>query len=458
VAGHGKAADAGAGQALFHLVTLSPCHPVTSPLRWALALWLAVAVAVGVRTVVSPATHTVFPIFALSGEHWWADQSLYAEYRPLDHFRYPPLFAVAVTPFSLLGPRAGGVLWSRVSIAVLVAGLWRFGRDVLPRDWGPGRLALFLALAAAGALRGLWNAQSNALVVGLLLLGAAAVARRRWWAAAALLAAAVWVKLTPLAPALLLCALWPRRLSGRLAVALAVGGLLPFLTRPPEVVLGHYREWAPHLLGSGSERWPGFRDGWTVWLVLRHLAEGATGPLPVRAPIDSSLYRAVQLLSAGAALAWCLWQRRRGAGRRWLVQVTLGMGLAWLMLFGPAVEHATYVFLAPSLLGALLERDAWPRGRWLIVTASVLIMVLGWGALTQPLLAALPWLLASLPLGSGLFAVWLLGYARTSRPPADGALHERAGRCLTPLPNSCRRPHPPRSGCDGWDREGAVPS
>ena len=44
----------------------------------------------------------------------------FAEYKPLDHFRYPPLFAVAVTPFSLLGPRAGGVLWSWAGIAVLV--------------------------------------------------------------------------------------------------------------------------------------------------------------------------------------------------------------------------------------------------------------------------------------------------------------------------------------------------
>jgi hypothetical protein len=399
-------------------------HPAL--IRWALALWLAVAVAVAVRTVVSPATHTVFPIFALSGEHWWADQSLYAEYKPLDRFRYPPPFAVAVTPFSLLGPRAGGVLWSWVGIAVLVVGLWRFGRDVLPRDWGPQRLALFLALGAAGALRGLWNAQSNALVVGLLLLGAAAVARRRWWPAAFLLAASAWVKLTPLAPALLLCALWPRRLTGRLAVALAVGGLMPFLTRPPDVVLGHYREWVGHLLGSGSERWPGFRDGWTVWLVLRHLAEGATGPLPVRAPIDSSLYRAVQLFSAGAALAWCLRQQRRGPSRRWLVQATLGMGLAWLMLFGPAVEHATYVFLTPALAAAFLERDAWPRGRGLIVAAFVLVMVLGWGAVARLLPDRLPILLAALPLGTALYAAWLVGSAAAC-PPGRPALMPQEG-------------------------------
>ena len=57
----------------------------------------------------------------------------------------------------------------------------------------------FLALGALGALRGLWNGQSNALAVGLLLLAAACLARRQGWGAACLLAGADWLKLTPLA-------------------------------------------------------------------------------------------------------------------------------------------------------------------------------------------------------------------------------------------------------------------
>ena len=374
----------------------------------AFGVWLALAGAAAVRTSLRPESHTVFPLFAASAVHWWNDQPLYANYEPLDYFRYPPLFAVAVTPFSALGLVAGGILWTWLGMAVYAAGLYRFARDVLPGGWARARTALFLALGALGGLRGIWNAQSNALVVGLLLLAASAVVRRRWWTAASLLAGSVWIKLTPLAPALLLCALWPRRLAGRFVVALAVGFLAPLLTRPPETVLGHYREWAGHLRHSGSERWPGFRDGWTVWVVLRHVAAGETGPVPLREPIDAAWYRGLQLASAAGVLAWCLGQRRRGTPVQRLVYETLGVGFAWLMLFGPAVEHATYVFLAPPLLAGVLGAEAWPRGRWLIRAAFVLVMVLGWGALTRPLQDAFPPVLLALPLGTALFLAWLI--------------------------------------------------
>ena len=386
------------------------------PLRLALALWLAVGLAVGVRTLIRPDSHTVFPIFASAVGHYWSDQPLYDRDAVLDDFRYPPTFAVAVTPLGLLGLRAGGILWSWLGLAVYGAGLWRFGRDVLPEaegKWSRSRTAALLVLGLLGALRGLWNAQSNALVMGLVLLAAAALVRRRWWSAALLLGGAVWIKLTPLALALLFVALWPRRLALRLGVVLIVLALPPFVTRPPGLVLSHYADWAGHLAQSGPERWPGFRDAWTVWAAARHMASGQPGPLPLKAPLDSPVYRVIQLLSAAAVLAWCLAQQRRGAGPARLVNGTLALGCAWLMLFGPAVEHATYVFLAPALAWALLQRHAWPRGRVLITASGVLVLLLGWGSLTRPLAERLPLVYAILPLGTALFVGWLIGYERT---------------------------------------------
>ena len=77
-------------------------------------------------------------------------------------------------------------------------------------------------------------------------------------------------------------------------------------------------------------------------------------------------------------------QRRLLVDRRSLVLVTLGMGTAWLMLFGPSIEHPTYVFLAPVLAWAAVQGVEWKPGRWLLVPALVLILILGWGALTEP--------------------------------------------------------------------------
>jgi alpha-1,2-mannosyltransferase len=403
-----------------------PCHS----LRLALIAWLILGAAVSVRTVVSPNKHTVFPIFAASAEHWWSNHPLYELYPELDRFRYPPVFALFVTPFSALGLTIGGILWSWLSIGVLLAGFWQYVRDVAPSTWTKPRLAVFLILGALGALRGLWNAQSNALIAGFVLLGSAALARvlsspshdsertshnSGWWLAAVLLAVPVSLKLTPLAPVLLLVALWPRQLAWRLIVVLAAFFLLPFLTRPPEVVLDQYREWIGHLMESGNVRWLGFRDGWTIWIVLHHMFGSGSGGVSLLEPMNSSWYHLVQLGTATAALGWCFWQRVRSTnhalGSRWLIHVTLSMGLAWLMLFGPAVEHATYVFLAAPLLWALLERPAWPHGRGLIWASFTLIMILGWGAVTRLLAPEWPIVLTALPAGTALFILWLLGYA-----------------------------------------------
>jgi hypothetical protein len=403
-------------------------EPPPLPLRWALALWLTLGFVIAVRVVICPDRHTVFPILAGASCRWWADQPLYAKHEPLDYFRYPPPFAVCFTPLALFGDRIGGLLWSALGIIVYVVGLRRFVRDVIPDGWGAGREAAFLALGALGALPGLWNAQSNALAVGLLLLAASALVRRRGWAAGAALASAVLLKLTPLGPALLLCALYPRRLVGPFALALLAGLTLPFLTKPPLIVWEHYREWAAHLTQTGSERWPGFRDAWTVWLVIGQAAAGLPGLPALRAPLDSPAYRVLQLLTAAGALAWCL--RRRGGDMRRATTLTLAMGAAWLMLFGPSIEHPTYVFLAPALNWALLRTDG-PRGRWLLAPAFVLVTFVGWGAVERAWADAVPALLTALPVGSALFLVWLIGY--TGRGAAAPTRRAGPGH-LSPFP------------------------
>ena len=91
-----------------------------------------------------------------------------------------------------------------------------------------------------------------------------------------------------------------------------------------------------------------------------------------------------------------------------MVTRTVAGGMAWLMLFGPAVEHASYVFLAPVLCWAILESRRNAGRRVLIGAAFALVMVLGWGSLTRPLLDTVPALLAALPVGTALFAGWLV--------------------------------------------------
>src|SRR5436309_1892595 len=80
-----------------------------------------------------------------------------------------------------------------------------------------------------------------------------------------------------LAIVLLFAALWPRQLIFRIAAIVALSLLVPFLTRPPTVVYDQYIAWIDQLRTLSHERWPGFRDGWTVWIVIERLAAGDAG-------------------------------------------------------------------------------------------------------------------------------------------------------------------------------------
>ena len=226
---------------------MNSCRLLTDQhLRQALALWACLAVAVCVKTAVCTDPHSVYPQFAASSHHWWADKSLYTNYRATEHidgYRYSPAFAVAFTPLAYLPARLGTMIWDVASIVLLVWALHVFVRDVLPGDWPPQRESLFLMLALPGSIVGIWSGQSNALIIAAIMLALAAIVRQRWWTAAILLAVPVFIKIWPLAIVVLLVFFWPRQLVWRFAVACAVLALVPFLTRPPSMVVWQYREW-----------------------------------------------------------------------------------------------------------------------------------------------------------------------------------------------------------------------
>jgi hypothetical protein len=238
--------------------------------------------------------------------------------------------------------------------------------------------------------------------------------------------------------------MWRRHLAVRLAVVVVLLGLLPFLTRPPVAVAEQYRLWATHLSQSGRERWPGFRDGYTVYQSVRETVnvwEGAGRPFPYKEPLESTVYRVLQSLAAVGVLGWCLYCRRaypsEGDHAR-LVNLGLALGCGWLMLFGPAVEHAGFAFLAPFQAWALTDATALRRsgfgGRALLYASAVCVLVFGWGALTRPIADAVPLVLTTLPVGTALFVIWLILDSR--RPTA-----KEAGNIATvpPGPDQRRR-------------------
>ncbi len=376
-----------------------PDHPPVTPLdrewlRRAVALWIVFAVVASVKVCVQPTQHTVYPVFARGAQSWWSDVSLYLTYADSDLFRYTPTFAVAMTPFGLLPERVGGILWLWTSVLGLLGAMHLFVRHVLPGRWPPQREALLLALTLVGALRGVWSGQNNALLIAAAMLGMVAVARRRWWAAAFLLCAPVFIKIWPLALVLLVCACWPRQMIGRAVVACAVLAAIPFLTRPPEIVVWQYGQFAAMLNATQIERWAGYRDLWTIWEHFQF-------------PVDRNLYEIVQCDTALVVLGWCLWQRHRLSCPRRVLTSIFAVWLGWQLVFGPGSERLTYMIIAPMTTWALLASFEDRRHRALAVAAWTLTSLLSMGAFERMLAKTTPLAPAVLPAGVLVFLLWL---------------------------------------------------
>lgn len=410
-------------------------------MKAALRLWLIAGLAISVRAVLRPESHTVLPVYLTAAGHWWADVSLYAEHAPLDFFRYAPSFAVLMTPLAWLGPAVAGIVWGWLNLGLYFWGLRALRRNVLPGDWSDRREGLFFTLALVGALPGLWNGQSNPLLAGLLGLAASALVRHRWCCAAGLLACMLLVKLTLLPVVLLLCALWPARLVPRVGSALVLGLLLPFLTRPPAVVVRQYQHWVQQLVAQSAQRWPGFRDAWTMWIVAQRQVEGKPGLPPLKEPVDASWYRLLQGATGLAVLAVVLRWRGRLPGPL-LLTATLALSLAWLMLFGPAIEHPTYALAAPWLAWGFVQRD-WSGRPGLVWVAAALVLLLGWGELTRPWHQACPWLILPLPAGMACYLAWLATVRFQTDPGLRKALHpsEQSGALDSICSREYRRGH-----------------
>jgi hypothetical protein len=425
-------------------------------LRRALALWAGLAVAVCVKTAVSHDPHSVYPQFAASSHHWWADNSLYADYWAAEHidgYRYSPAFAVAFTPLAYLPAWLGTMIWDIASIALLVWALHVLAHDVLPGDWSPQREGCFLGLTLVGSAVGIWSGQSNALVTAAILLALTAVVRQRWWAASILLAVPVFIKIWPLAIAVLLIVFWPRKLAWRFAVACTVLALIPFLTRPPSTVAWQYQQWHASLTGPLQGRWGGYRDAWTIWEELappvdQQLGDNAmidgnvTSWRHLLPPVNHHVYTAMQLAAAWAVLAWCWWQRGRlngsggadipvclepsakqgrqeclpspgpGFGENHLLILILSLWASWQLLFGPGTEQLTYGIIAPSASWAVMVSFAEKRARWLTVTAWAMLALLPSGDIENAVLRVFPAGKILLPLGVVLLVAWLVSHER----------------------------------------------
>ena len=181
-----------------------------------------------------------FAIFRNSFFHLIHHQDLYAcfDAEQWDFYRYSPTFALFFAPFALLPYGLGAVLWNLLNALAL---LWAI-RSV---PFGVDRTkTLVLGFVSLSMLNSVSNAQSNALMAGLMLGAWSAQERKKPALSSFLIALSVFVKLFGVF-ALLPCLLCQGR-KRLLAYAAGWGALmaaLPLLAVPPAQLLALYRGW-----------------------------------------------------------------------------------------------------------------------------------------------------------------------------------------------------------------------
>jgi hypothetical protein len=377
------------GAAIFASASGAPAR------RWlqtAQVAWIILAVAYLIKAIAAPRIHTVYVDFFAGGHNWWSGESMYDK----TEYYYSPTFSLLFSPFTLFPDWLGQTLWNWLSMAAVFGALRTFFREVLRPQFEQICEGKFLLLCELILLRGIWSAQSNALILALLLWGAVAALQGRWWRAGLLLALPVHIKIWPLLAGALLALRWPKKLVGPLAAAIAGLALVPFLSKSPSYVLATYQEWIQCLTQRllHGQRYIGYRDAWTIWEAFGTPTKFA--------------YHALQAALGLAVCGACYWQLRRGKSAAAWIASTLGLWGALQLLVGPGTERMTYGLIAPALSWNLLVSLAERRWRWLAGGAWIAVGILGSGACERALLPY--WSHAALiqPLGAVLLACWLV--------------------------------------------------
>lgn len=385
--------------------------------RWpglAIGVWAALILGLAIFSYRYPWSHTVYDIYALACRHWWSGQDLYRSLGT-DYYRYSPLFAISMTPWALLPDTWGGALWRIVSGLFYAISLRTWSSRPLPGGCSRTQRAALFLLVLPLSIHSMHNGQANVVMVGALLLGLAAASTEHWNRAAAWLALATLIKGYPLALALLVAALYPRRLLPRYAAALALGLLLPFATQRPDIVLEQYQSWLAHLRDSTVIMRERLRT-------LEHLLAIYGWPVPPHA------FLMIQVLGGLVILGLCLIRARRVPESRQLLHDAFQLFACWVVLLGPATETCTYIVIAPVIAWQLILAFSHKVARLerLVLVLSFLMM----GPLVTDLVAPTIRNFAnehgSQPLGALLlFGCVLVQMTRTSRVCyAEGSQHQ----------------------------------
>jgi len=361
------------------------------------ALWIALIVGVLIRSLLKPASGTVFPIFHTAGGRWLHGENLYSG---ATDYLYSPLIAALFSPLALLPLWLANILWRLAVTGTDLAAIYAWLGD------GPARIhsrkfpLVFLLLLplSVGSIN---NAQANPLVIALVMFAILATRSARWTAAAICIGIVTYLKIYPLAAGLLLCLIFPLNLPLRVGATLLALAALSFILQKPAYVAEQYHNWVASR--SVDERHYDVmnrpRDLWTLLY--------ACG-----IELNLRLYFILQILGGVAVAALCF----VGHQKKWrddrLLTLIFTLVCCWMLLLGPATESSTYILLAPAVSLAAVEAFSRPFPRWMrgLITAALTILIGGAAFIAFAGRRRELWTMSIQQVGTLLFAVFAIAW------------------------------------------------
>lgn len=215
--------------------------PIANPRNPRLWLILAAAVVI-ILTGVRAYNHEVSGDFAryytagkmiANGEH----DNLYDEVNVLDrfkhNFRYLPIFAILMSPLSLLPIRIAFWIWKLLHITAYTSGLWFSYKIAREKPHSAKWMILPFLFTVRLFIQNLQLGQINPIVIGLTIAGVFAWARRKQFTAGLLIALGAAIKFTPIVFLLVFIA----RREWRAIAAILLAGVV-LIGVIPSIVLG----------------------------------------------------------------------------------------------------------------------------------------------------------------------------------------------------------------------------
>jgi hypothetical protein len=302
-----------------------------------------------------------YQVYVNTAENIFYKQNLYAKYGILDYFKYSPLAALMIVPFSLLIDEVGMFLFLFLQYWLFFWGFWRWAKSSGFRlDQSSSMMFLAFISIVSDSILAVQICQVNAGIFGLMLLAAAQYSEGKHLKSGLLLSLATNLKLFPFTLAFCFLAGFKKKFWLAFWIGLAFWFFLPVLFIGADYNFELLREW------YNLMTWDQTRN--LEMLDIGNFLDLHFGiPQAVRNPM-AVLFG---LLIGGATL--CLFRKgRTELINRFLVPVN-GM---YILLFSYLSESATSILATPAIFLVAMEALKEKTRAWRYWILWILAMLL----------------------------------------------------------------------------------